>query len=276
MYIWRERYRNHKMLDCGGFQPIPILMAAVVLVVHAETAVRSAVRRVLACLGPCVFQEAVALAETMQARPNLVLLEWRGREAFAKALARFKPTPGRSSSRVIVLAPDAAAHEALATLEMGADDCLRVPIDPDELAARAAAALRRSPIDPPPERIAVGPIVLDKALHALTIRGRRVELAPTEYRLLAFFVGNPDRVFGRTELLRGAWTQDFAGRPQRTVDVHVRRLRRVLEPYGCEHMIQTVRGFGYRFSAAASYDRRDSRPAEPDTTLLTPTKAVAP
>ncbi len=186
----------------------------------------------------------------MRARPDLVLLEWRGRAATADALGRLKPRPGRAASRVIVLASESASQAALAALELGADDCLRLPLDPHELTARTAAALRRPPVDGAAERVVAGPIVLDKALHALTIRGRRIELAPTEYRLLAFFLDNPDRVFSRTELLRGAWTRELGERQHRTVDVHVRRLRRVLEPYRCEHVIQTVRGFGYRFSAA--------------------------
>ncbi len=225
-------------------------MAAVILVVHADAAVRSAVREVLEGLGHSVLEEADRATEKMRARPDLVLLEWRGRAAVHEALVRFKPAPGRASSRLIVLARDEAAQAALEALVLGADDCLRVPIDADELAARTAVALRRSPVDTPADRVVAGPIVLEKALHALTIRGSRVELAPTEYRLLAFFLDNPDRVFSRVELLRGAWTREFGERQQRTVDVHVRRLRRVLEPYRCDHTIQTVRGFGYRFSAA--------------------------
>jgi len=93
-----------------------------------------------------------------------------------------------------------------------------------------------------------GPSVLDIAMHRVCIDGRAIELAPAEFRLMAFLLDNQGRVFSREEVLRHAWAQNIkAG--VRTVDVHVRRLRQQLEPFGCERMIQTVRGFGYRFAA---------------------------
>ena len=105
---------------------------------------------------------------------------------------------------------------------------------------RRAAAGARS------DQLAAGPLVLDKAGHCLRVNDRPIELAPTEFRLIAFFLENRDRVFGRDELLRRAWPRTIkAG--HRTVDVHVRRLREHLEPFGLDELIQTVRGFGYRF-----------------------------
>lgn len=166
-------------------------------------------------------------------------------------MACWKPRGRPPVSRVILLAEAAAMREAVSALERGADDCLRVPFDGEELAARVRAVLRRPPAPTSEERLAAGPIVLDKALHAVAINGQPVGLAPTEFRLLAFFLENPDRVFSRAELLRRAWTKELGEGQQRTVDVHVRRLRQVLERFRCEDMIQTVRGFGYRFSVVA-------------------------
>ena len=98
-----------------------------------------------------------------------------------------------------------------------------------------------------PDQLTAGPVVLDKAVHCLTVNDQLVELAPTEFRLMAFFLENQGRVFSRDELLRRAWSKNIkAG--HRTVDVHVRRLRQLLEPFGCDDLIQTVRGFGYRFA----------------------------
>jgi two-component system phosphate regulon response regulator PhoB len=91
--------------------------------------------------------------------------------------------------------------------------------------------------------------VLDKAVHCLFVNEKPVDLAPTEFRLMAFFLENQGRVFSRDELLRRAWSKNIkAG--HRTVDVHVRRLRQLLEPFGCDDFIQTVRGFGYRFASS--------------------------
>jgi two-component system phosphate regulon response regulator PhoB len=98
------------------------------------------------------------------------------------------------------------------------------------------------------DTLTAGPVVLDRSVHRVLVSNRVVDLAPTEFRLMAFFLENQGRVFSRSELLTRAWKRNIkAG--HRTVDVHVRRLRRQLEPFGCEDMIQTVRGFGYRLSA---------------------------
>jgi two-component system phosphate regulon response regulator PhoB len=96
--------------------------------------------------------------------------------------------------------------------------------------------------------------MLDKAMHLLTVRGKEVSLSPAEFRLLAFLLENPGRVFSRAELLRGAWPKNITA-GGRTVDVHVRRLRQLLEPFGCDALIQTVRSFGYRL-AQSNHDAR--------------------
>jgi two-component system phosphate regulon response regulator PhoB len=110
-----------------------------------------------------------------------------------------------------------------------------------------SACLRRPPASLQADRLTAGPLILDRAVHRMFVKDQAVELAPTVFRLMAFFLENQGRVFSRNELLTRAWAKNIrAG--HRTVDVHVRRLRQQLEPFGCEDMIQTVRGFGYRFS----------------------------
>jgi two-component system phosphate regulon response regulator PhoB len=114
-----------------------------------------------------------------------------------------------------------------------------------------------------PDELTAGALVLDKAMHRLTIRGREVALSPAEFRLLAFLLENQGRVFSRDELLRGAWPKNITA-GGRTVDVHVRRLRQLLEPFGCDGIIQTVRSFGYRLmppSRDAQVKAAAARPA---------------
>jgi two-component system phosphate regulon response regulator PhoB len=156
---------------------------------------------------------------------------------------------------------------AVAALEFGADDCLALPFEPSELVARVNACLRRPLATIRPDQLTVGPLVLDKAVHRLLVRGQEVSLSPAEFRLLAFLLENQGRVFSRDELLRGAWPKNITA-GGRTVDVHVRRLRQLLEPFGCDDIIQTVRSFGYRLAlpnvetrtAAAPRNVRQSTP----------------
>lgn len=224
-----------------------------VLVLHSDHRVRDAARKALERAGYSVSSERAAAGAASRS-PDLVLLEWTSATRMEPLLAQWKSSdPGGSGVRVVVLAAAEEWPAALSALDLGAEDCVRVPLEPAaELVARVRAALRRPPLRTAGAALVAGPIVLDRAVHAFAVGGRAVELAPTEFRLLAFFMENPDRVFSRSELLRRAWTRDLGESQQRTVDVHVRRLRQVLERFGCEHMIQTVRGFGYRFSAAGA------------------------
>jgi two-component system phosphate regulon response regulator PhoB len=188
------------------------------------------------------------------ARPDLIVLPWTAHESAREVLVRLREDETTGQSRVIVWAPQRDIHAAVIALEFGADDCLALPFDPPELVARVNACLRRPVATARPDRLLAGPLLLDKAAHCLKVREQLVELAPAEFRLMAFFLENQGRVFSRDELLRRAWSRNIkAG--QRTVDVHVRRLRQLLEPFGCDSLIQTVRGFGYRFAQAAEAKR---------------------
>lgn len=166
---------------------------------------------------------------------------------------------GRDGSReqipIIVLAHSRDIKTVIGCLDLGAEDCLRIPFEPEELVGRVHACLRRRRSNGRvASELVAGPIVLDKLARSFRVSDQRVELAPSEFRLMAFFLENQGRAFTRAELLRRVWSPS-ADVAERTVDVQVRRLRRVLEPFGCEGMIQTVRKFGYRFSG-----RPDVRP----------------
>jgi len=148
--------------------------------------------------------------------------------------------------RVLIVTGDTDAGEMARTLERGADDYVTKPVMPEELVARVNAALRRPAALAPEGYIKIGPISLAKASHMELVGSEEIRLSPVEFRLMTFFMENPGRVHDRRELLEKVWRRR-AGICERTVDVHVRRLRASLEPHKCEHMLKTVRGFGYRF-----------------------------
>jgi two-component system phosphate regulon response regulator PhoB len=227
-------------------------MENAVLLVHAERAVRQAARQALESAGHSIH-DVTDLAGAWRSadlpRPDLVLLPWMGAKPIRDSLERLRDAEPTRHCRLVVWAAQAQMHEAINALEFGADDCVALPFDRTELVARVNACLRRPAAGVRQDELRAGPLLLDRALHSLTVNERLVGLAPAEFRLLAFFLENQDRVFGRDELLRRAWSKNVqAG--HRTVDVHVRRLRQLLEPFGCDDLIQTVRGFGYRFASA--------------------------
>jgi two-component system, OmpR family, phosphate regulon response regulator PhoB len=228
-------------------------MGSPILVVHEQQELRGVVRRALIQAGHHV-QEAEDLGAAAKLRdrlgPELILIPWTTLSAVREVLARLKDREATWRSHVIVLAPTAVVADAIVALEFGADDCIAVPIREAELVARVNACLRRPAAAARPDQLRAGPLLLDKGVHVLLVADEPVPLAPTEFRLMSFFLENQGRVFSRDELLRRAWSKNIkAG--HRTVDVHVRRLRQLLEPYACDDMIQTVRGFGYRFSVNA-------------------------
>ncbi len=130
----------------------------------------------------------------------------------------------------------------------GVDDYITKPYDMAEMLTRVGLGLSRVPVVAARRRIlAAGEITIDDVSHRVTVGEQQVELAPREYQLLHFFLSNPDRLYSRAQLLAFVWNKP-KGLGNRTVDVHVRRLRRILEPMNCDSYIQTVRGNGYRFS----------------------------
>ena len=145
-----------------------------------------------------------------------------------------------------MLTARADEHDKITGLEGGADDYVTKPFSPRELVARINAVLRRAGSGES-EKIVVGDIELDAAAHRVTVSGQEVHLGPTEYRLMKYLMTHTDRVYSRSQLLDRVWGANVYVE-ERTVDVHVRRLRKALTEYGVERYIQTVRGAGYRFS----------------------------
>jgi two-component system phosphate regulon response regulator PhoB len=233
-----------------------------ILLVHDEQALRAVARQALREAGHEIAEAAdletgVALAQRV--RPILIMLPWLGRRPVRDALAKLRDADATRRCRLIVWADQGDIASAVAALEFGADDCLALPFAHSELVARVNACLRRPVATTRPDQLAAGPVVLDKAVHRLTVRGEEVSLSPAEFRLLAFLLENQGRVFSRAELLRGAWPKSITA-GGRTVDVHVRRLRQLLEPFGCDDIIQTVRSFGYRLV----FSHGEGRPAGPN------------
>jgi two-component system phosphate regulon response regulator PhoB len=241
-------------------------MDGAVLVIHDEQAVRAAARQALTQAGRQVAEAAeiaAGLTVAVRMRPAVIVLPWLGRRVLREAIAQLRGADATRLSRLIVWAEHGDMPSAVAALEFGADDCLALPFEPSELVARVNAALRRPLAAVKPDQLTAGPLVLDKGIHRLLVHGQEVLLSPAEFRLLAFLLENQGRVFNRDELLRGAWPKHITA-GGRTVDVHVRRLRQLLEPFGCDDVIQTVRSFGYRL-VPRSYDPQTAEPTRSST-----------
>lgn len=236
------------LLHCNGSKiRYEKSMGSSVLVVHGDSHIRRFTATILRS-GGYEVRVLASFALPDAGSPDVLLIPWNVATPFDRWLAGIRDHAATASSRIVVMAPREELGAAAEVLDGGADDCIGIPFAPAELLARIKACLRRPGASERPTELRAGPVVLDVVMHRVRIDGRAIELAPTEFRLMAFLLDNPGRVFSREELLRRAWTQNIkAG--VRTVDVHVRRLRQQLEPFGCQRMIQTVRGFGYRFAA---------------------------
>jgi two-component system phosphate regulon response regulator PhoB len=191
---------------------------------------------------------STARASIADRRPDLVLVDWMlpdtsGLE-LTRALKRDKQT---KDVPVIMLTARADEHDKVMGLDGGADDYVTKPFSPRELLARINAVLRRASNGHGEEVIEVEGLVLDAASHRVTTGGNTIQLGPTEYRLLSFFMTHAERVYSRAQLLDHVWGGNVYVE-ERTVDVHIRRLRKALEAFRYDRFIQTVRGSGYRFS----------------------------
>jgi len=190
---------------------------------------------------------ASARAKIADGRPDLVLVDWMLPDSSGLELTRAlrREEPNRELP-IIILTARAEERDKVLGLEGGADDYVTKPFSPRELVARINALLRRSTPDDD-EALQAGELRLDPVSHRVTVNDAEISLGPTEYRLLKFMMGNPERVYSRSQLLDYVWGQNVYVE-ERTVDVHVRRLRKALEGFGVDAYVQTVRGAGYRFS----------------------------
>jgi two-component system phosphate regulon response regulator PhoB len=180
-------------------------------------------------------------------QPDVILMDWMLSGVSGLELTRqLKRDSATRDIPIIMVTARALEDDRVAGLDSGADDYITKPFSPRELEARIKAILRRSaPADD--EVISVGQLKLDKGSHRVTFGEDEISLAPTEFRLLEFFMNHPDRVYSRSRLLDRIWGASVYVE-ERTVDVHIRRLRKALTECGYDRLIQTVRGAGYRFS----------------------------
>jgi two-component system phosphate regulon response regulator PhoB len=223
-----------------------------ILVVEDERPIREMIAFGLRRAGFEVREAADARsgrAEVANKLPDLLLVDWMlpdtsGLE-FTRALKRDRET---REVPIIMLTARAEEGDKVAGLEGGADDYITKPFSPRELLARINAVLRRALPAEGSERIDIEGLVLDQSSQRVSAGERTVALGPTEYRMLAFFMTHPERVYTREQLLDRVWGGNVYVE-ERTIDVHIRRLRKALEEYGFDRLIQTVRGSGYRFSA---------------------------
>jgi two-component system phosphate regulon response regulator PhoB len=187
-----------------------------------------------------------ALEAIKQQLPDLVLLDWMLPKLSGLALLRQLRTDRRTRALPIIMVTARDEEpDKLAGLEDGADDYLTKPFSTKELIARIKALLRRRKPEGAGDLLAAGRVTLDPVSYRVTIDANPVDLGPTEFKLLQFFLANPDRVFTRDQVLDRVWG-DHRFIEQRTVDVYIRRLRTALRAHGAEELIETVRGVGYR------------------------------
>jgi two-component system phosphate regulon response regulator PhoB len=190
-----------------------------------------------------------ARASLTDRRPDLVLIDWMLPDMSGLELARsLKRDRETRELPIILLTARAEEGDKVAGLEGGADDYVTKPFSPRELVARINAVLRRAALHHGDERIEFEGLALDQASHRVLVGEKTVPLGPTEYRMLEFFMTHPERVYKRDQLLDRVWGGNVYVE-ERTIDVHIRRLRKALEEFGYDRFIQTVRGAGYRFSA---------------------------
>ena len=188
--------------------------------------------------------------------PDLILLDWMLPGTSGLELARrWRREALTREVPIIMLTARGEENDRVGGLEAGVDDYVVKPFSARELLARIRAVLRRSREDDEDGSVSVGGLRIDGAAHRVFARNgggddQPVQIGPTEYRLLHFFMTHAERVYSRTQLLDHVWGGSVYVE-ERTVDVHIRRLRKTLEPHGLDGMVQTVRGSGYRFSTSA-------------------------
>lgn len=223
------------------------------LVVEDEEAIREMLVMVLeqAELQVTAVESAEDAQEVLaESMPDILLLDWMLPGISGVEMARrLKKDESFMDLPIILLTARGEEEDKVRGLEIGADDYITKPFSPKELVARIKAVMRRSGKTGDTRQIALGDLVLDTEQHRLSIAGKILDVSPTEFRLMHFFMLNPDKVYSRAQLLDQVWGRSVYIE-ERTVDVHIRRLRKILAVYDREDLVQTVRGFGYRFSLA--------------------------
>lgn len=225
------------------------MSANTILLIEDEPEIRDMLSFALGRAGFQVWESATAEDAGNRLEgvlPSLLIVDWMlpgmsGVE-FARRIRRDDHT---SELPIIMLTAKGEETDKLKSFDSGVDDYITKPFSPRELIARVKALLRRSG-SPESGLIEHGPMHLNLSAHELSVEGRPVRLGPTEFRLIEHFMANPGRAFDRSQLLDRVWGRSVYVE-ERTVDVHILRLRKALKPFGLQHLVQTVRGVGYRY-----------------------------
>jgi two-component system phosphate regulon response regulator PhoB len=229
-------------------------MAGSILVVEDEPAIQELVSFACSNGGYKVRRaDSVRAAqdEIRRALPDLVILDWMLPDRSGIELLREMRGDERTRGLpIILLTAKSAESDKVAGLDAGADDYVVKPFSPRELVSRVRAVFRRRAPQLSGESLSYGPLKIDAARHEVLVEGRAVRMGLAEFRLLKYLVGHPERVFSRGQLLDSVWG-DHVFIEERTVDVHVLRLRKALAAVEAQGLVQTVRGLGYRLSARA-------------------------
>ncbi|MCW3480233.1 phosphate regulon transcriptional regulator PhoB [Neisseriaceae bacterium JH1-16] len=227
-------------------------MPANILLVEDEPAIQELIAFNLTQAGHHVLRASTAeaaLTLVKNALPDLVLLDWMLPGVSGIEVAkRLRADERTRHVPIIMLTARSDEQDKIVGLETGADDYITKPFSPRELLARIKAVLRRRAPQMTDDTVEIRGLKLDPVTHRVSGAEAPIDLGPTEFRLLHFFMTHPERVHSRSQLLDQVWG-DHVFVEERTVDVHIRRLRSALEPTGHDALIQTVRGTGYRFSA---------------------------
>lgn len=229
-------------------------MSASILVVEDEPAIQELVSYTCTSHGFAVRRaDSVGAAQEAirDELPDLVILDWMLPDRGGIELLRDLRNEDRTRAvPVIMLTAKSAESDRVAGLDAGADDYVVKPFSPRELVSRVRAVFRRRAPQHSGESLQYGPLTIDPARHEIAVDGKPVKMGLAEFKLLKFMVGHPDRVFSRAQLLDNVWG-DHVFIEERTVDVHVLRLRKALMAEQAQHLVQTVRGLGYRLSSRA-------------------------
>ncbi|HXF47730.1 MAG TPA: phosphate regulon transcriptional regulator PhoB [Burkholderiaceae bacterium] len=227
-------------------------MATSILIVEDEPAIQELIA--FACSNQGFTARRADSVRTAQesiraALPDLVILDWMLPDRSGIELLRELRGDERTRQLpVIMLTAKGAEGDRVTGLDAGADDYVVKPFSPRELVARVRAVFRRRAPEHSGEEIRYGPLIIDPARHEVRVEDRPIKMGMAEFKLLKFLAGHAERVFSRSQLLDSVWG-DHVFIEERTVDVHVLRLRKALAAAGAQHLIQTVRGLGYRLAA---------------------------
>jgi two-component system, OmpR family, phosphate regulon response regulator PhoB len=228
-------------------------MAASILVVEDEPAIQELISITLARNGHTVRRTAnakEAYEAVTVALPDVILLDWMLPDGSGPSLARRLRTEQRTREvPIIMLTARAAEDDKVAGLDSGVDDYVTKPFSPRELEARIQAVLFQRLPSISKEAVEIEGLVLNPATRVVSGKGRTLKMGPTEFELLHFFMTHTDRVYTRAQILDQVWG-DHVFLEDRTVDVHIRRLREALSPSGHDRLVETVRGAGYRFRSS--------------------------